>query len=93
MPDHCHIILQGKDEQANVLNTLDRFKQKTGYWLSKNHPEVHWQKDYYDHILRKEDDVMKHILYILENPVRKCIVEDRKEYQFKGSTVYLLDEW
>ncbi|MCJ7497019.1 MAG: transposase [candidate division Zixibacteria bacterium] len=93
MPDHCHILLQGNDEQVNVLDTIDRFKQKTGFWLSKNYPEAYWQKDYYDHILRKEEDVKKHIRYILENPVKRNMVEDWKEYQFKGSAVYNLDEW
>jgi putative transposase len=93
MPDHCHILLQGKNEEANVLTTVDRFKQKAGYWLSKNYPEVHWQKDYYDHILRKGKDVRRYIQYVLGNPLRRGIVKDWKEYQFKGSTEYYMDEW
>ena len=93
MLDHCHILLQGKHEQANALNVISRFKQKTGYWLSKNYPEARWQKDYYDHVLRKEEDVMKHIRYVLENPVRRGLVEDWQEYEFKGSNVYQIDSW
>jgi len=93
MPDHCHILLQGKSECTDILNVIDIFKQKSGFWLSKHHPEVHWQKDYYDHILRKEEDVKKHVSYILENPIRKSIVEDWKAYPFKGSNVHDLDSW
>ncbi|MGB2870177.1 MAG: hypothetical protein WBD36_17140, partial [Bacteroidota bacterium] len=66
--------------------------QQTGFWLSQNHPSVHWQKDFYDRILRDEEEVERHILYILENPVKKGMVENWKEYPYKGSTVYKLDE-
>ena len=67
MPDHLHLILQGKDEYSGLLNLVKLFKQKTGYWLSKNHPLGRWQKDFYDHLLRKDEDLTKQIQYILEN--------------------------
>ncbi|MDZ7623878.1 MAG: hypothetical protein U5J96_05445 [Ignavibacteriaceae bacterium] len=69
------------------------FKKKTGFWLYKNKPDYKWQKDYYDHILRKEEDLETLIKYILNNPVRIGLVENWKLYKFKGSTVYNLDEW
>jgi hypothetical protein len=31
--------------------------------------------------------------YILNNPLRAGIVENWKEYKFKGSSIYNLDEW
>jgi putative transposase len=93
MPDHCHILLEGKDEQSNVLKVINLFKQKTGFWLSKNRPQVYWQKDYWDHILRKEEDINTQVWYILGNPVRKELVTNLKEYLFKRSTVYNFNEW
>ena len=88
MPDHCHILLQGKNKDSQLLNVINRFKQRSGYWLSKHSSGVRWQKDYYDHILRKDGDVQKQVKYILNNPIRKQIVGNWKQYQFKGSTVY-----
>lgn len=93
MPDHYRILLQGKSDQADTLKALRSFKQKSGFLFSKNHHEIEWQKSFYDHILRTDEEIDKHMRYILENPVRKEIIEDWKEYPWKGSSVYDLNEW
>ncbi len=93
MPDHAHLLLRGESETADVLRAMRMFKQKTGFWLSHNHPSVHWQKDFYDHIVRRDAEVGKHIRYILNNPVRAELVNNWSEYRFKGSTMYKLNEW
>ncbi len=93
MPDHCHILLSGKDVHSDCLRTIIAFKQRTGYWLSRNNPAIRWQKDFYDHILREEEDLEKHILYILNNPVRAGLVQDWKQYPYKGSAVYNFEEF
>jgi REP element-mobilizing transposase RayT len=77
MTDHCHILLQGKSEQADTLRAVRNFKQKS----------------FYDHILRSDEEIDKHMRYYLENPVRKEIIEDWKEYPWKGSMVFDLNEW
>ncbi|MEK6566236.1 MAG: transposase, partial [Bacteroidota bacterium] len=78
MPDHCHLLLNGDHESSDVLKVVKRFKQQTGYWLSRNHSSIRWQKDFYDHIVSEEEDLEKHIRYVLENPVRMGLVEDWK---------------
>jgi putative transposase len=93
MPDHGHFIFQGKQEDADIWKCMVEFKQKTGYWLSKNASDFEWQKDFYDHILRKDEDIKKHIEYVLYNPVRKGLVRHWKAYPYKGSTLYDLDAW
>jgi len=93
MPDHVHLTLAGNDSSSNIKKCLDMFKQKTGFWLSQNNPDIKWQKDYYDHILRSKENLDVHIKYILNNPVRAGLVEYWKQYPFKGSTVYNLNEW
>lgn len=93
MPDHVHLLLRGESETADVLQAMRSFKQQTGFWLSRHGSPVHWQKDFYDHIFRESEATERHILYVLENPVRKGLVEDWREYPFKGTTVHILDEW
>lgn len=93
MPDHCHIILEGKTESADTLLAMGRFKQHSGYWLYRNLRGVQWQKDFYDHIIRTDDATRKHVEYVLQNPVRKGLVTNWKEYPYKGSTVFNFDEW
>ncbi len=93
MPDHLHLTIQGITEESDIRKCLVLFKQKTGYWMSKNNTGFEWQKDFYDHVLRKDEDLKRHVGYILDNPVRKGIVEEWKDYPFKGSTVYDLNSW
>ena len=93
MPDHSHLVLTGNESKANIKKCLGMFKQKTGFWLSNNNKKIKWQKDYYDHILRSQENLIVHLKYILNNPVRACLVEYWKQYPYKGSTIYNLDEW
>ena len=74
MPDHLHIIVVGTQQEANLLKFVRHYKQKTGFWMSKNEPDVSWQKSFFDHIIRKDEDLMAVIRYILDNPVRKGLV-------------------
>ncbi len=93
MPDHAHVIIRGQSEQSDCLQAMRLFKQYSGFWLSKNSPAVHWQKDYYDHILRNDRAIERHIRYILNNPVRAGLANHWKDYALKGSTLHQLDSW
>jgi putative transposase len=85
MPDHLHVTIKGSDENSDLYSAIVRFKQKSGYFLSRNIKYVRWQKDFYDHILRKDDDLERHIFYILGNPVRKNLVDAWDKYPFSWS--------
>ena len=49
-----------------------------------------WQTSFYDHFLRKEEDVRDVVMYVLHNPVRKGLVSEWREYPYSGSLVYEL---
>lgn len=91
MPDHLHAILRGTTENAEPLKAMNKFKQKTGYWFSRNLTQAQWQKNYYDHLIRNEESVLKQVRYIMDNPVRGGLVTNWIEYPFKGSTIYNLN--
>lgn len=75
MPNHVHLLLSGNNPRADIKKCLESFKQKTGFWLYKNKRNYKWQKDYYDHILRSEENSIFQMRYILNNPVRASLVE------------------
>lgn len=85
MPDHQHLIMTGSKPEANLWQAIVQYKQKTGYWMSIHRPGMRWQKDFYDHILRKNEDIAVQVKYILDNPVRKGLVKNWEEYPFKGA--------
>jgi len=85
MPDHLHLLVIGKDDNSNLKKFINLFKQESGYWFKKNYNENLWHISYYDHILRKEESIEGVAIYILENPVRKGLVSDFREYRFSRS--------
>jgi len=87
MPDHVHLLLGG-EEGTDLIKLIKQFKQHTGYAFKKTTGNRSWQKSYYDHILRKEEDMVEIVRYILENPVRKGLSKQAEEYPFSGSLEY-----
>ena len=85
MPDHQHIIITGTSDDSDVWKTMVHYKQKTGFWMARNRPQIKWQKDFYDHVMRKHEDIVTQVKYVLDNPVRKGFVSMWEEYPFKGS--------
>src|SRR3989339_1852281 len=50
MPDHLHLITEGNTAESDLCKMVTLFKQKTGFWLSRNKTGIRWQKDFYDPI-------------------------------------------
>lgn len=86
MPDHLHLLLEAK-EGANLIRFMKTFKQTSAYHYRRTFHQPLWQKGYYDHILRKEEDVRGVARYIFENPVRAGLVASPDDYPFLGGTL------
>jgi putative transposase len=85
MPDHQHLIITGMRSDSDIRKVLVSYKQRTGFWMSINKPGMRWQKDFYDHIIRENENIGVYVRYILDNPVRKGLVSSWQDYPFKGS--------
>ena len=85
MPDHQHLIITGTQKNADTWKAITSYKQKTGFWMMSNQSGIRWQKDFYDHVIRRHEDIVTQVKYILDNPVRKGLVSSWQEYQYKGS--------
>jgi REP element-mobilizing transposase RayT len=87
MPDHLHLLIRGNEAISNMLDFVKISKQRTGFnYLDKrNHPL--WMKDYYDHIIRNEQDFDDSVSYIANNPVRAGLVDDPLDDPNLGSLV------
>jgi putative transposase len=87
MPDHLHLLLEGTGEQSGLVRFVKIFKQKSGFDYSKSCGGSLWQKSYYERVLRKGEETREVAMYIWNNPVRKGLVKDYREYPFSGSFV------
>ena len=92
MPDHIHLVIEGCFESSDAWKSIVLFKQKAGFLLKKHNNEWELEKSFFDHIHRKQEDLKKHVFYVLNNPVRKQLIKEWQDYEFKGSLDYNLNE-
>ncbi len=85
MPDHVHLLAEGENLDSDMRRFISSFKQYTAFHYKKKYTRELWQINFYDHVLRKEEDTSSITSYIFNNPVRKRIVDDYREYKFLGS--------
>ncbi len=85
MPDHLHLLIEGIGEQSCFKKFISNYKQITGYYFKQNRSVSLWQINYFEHVLRHDDATDNIISYILDNPVRKGLVRDFRDYPFSGS--------
>ena len=85
MPDHVHVLTQGKTATADGWRAIVRFKQRSGYQLARRSPAVRWQPSFHDHVLRSQEDVAAHARYVADNPVRAGLVSSWEAYPFVGA--------
>ncbi len=83
MLDHLHLLLAGRDG-SSLEDFVRYFKQISGYRFKRRHGADLWQISYYDHVLRRDEDVGQIATYIWDNPVRAGLVESRLNYEFSG---------
>ena len=81
MPDHLHLIVAPRN--GNLIDPINGWKRYTGTRLRKDGLDgPFWQRGFYDHALRKEEDLRKAAEYIMHNPVRAGLVKNWKDYPY-----------
>jgi putative transposase len=84
MPDHLHLLLKLNEGYGKSLaNWIAAFKRYNARILSLMHGiKPLWQKNYYEHIVRKDESLKTIAEYIAGNPARKMIVNEWADYPF-----------
>ena len=89
MPDHLHILIETENSQAFTK----LFKQMTGYYFKQQTGKTLWQKSFYDHILRRDEDLVGATAYLLNNPVRAGLVKNYLDYHHAGSFEIAIEDF
>jgi REP element-mobilizing transposase RayT len=83
MPDHLHVILASGDSGYPLSKFLNIFKGRTAAILRQREGlNKVWQRSGFDHVIRADEDLRAVIEYILDNPVRKGMVEKANDYPY-----------
>ena len=80
MPDHMHVLLEssGKESIVEWVRRLKgRFSREAGKQGVVNPV---WQRSFFDHFLREDEQPLKTVQYILENPQRTGLVDQWWKY-------------
>ena len=85
MPEHLHLLIEGKAENSDMGKFVSVFKQRTAFWFNRRYDAKLWQPGYYDHILRKDEAISAVARYIFENRVKKGMATDYLQYPYSGS--------
>jgi putative transposase len=85
MPDHCHLLLEALDESSDLLRLMKSLKIKTSRRFWRQERRQLWQHAYFEHILRRPEEIQSVSWYIWLNPVRKGIASQPQAYPFAGS--------
>jgi len=84
MPDHAHLLLEAT-AAFPVPSFVGRWKSLCYRARRRRNPDVFWQRSFFDRAVRSGEDLRQVALYILNNPVRKGLVEDFRSYPLCGS--------
>jgi REP element-mobilizing transposase RayT len=75
MPDHIHWLMQLLEKQT-LGNVVKAIKSKNTIQLGQKI----WQAGFYDHAIRKDEDIQNIARYIVANPIRAGLVTKVGDY-------------
>jgi REP element-mobilizing transposase RayT len=89
MPDHVHIILTplADDARRKIISLpeiMKTIKSASAHMINRqvgNHGAI-WQEESFDRVVRSSESLDAKVAYILQNPVRKALVEDWRQYKW-----------
>ena len=87
MPDHVHILTAPSMTEGAIPlpQFIRQFKSAATHRLGKlGIAKEIWQRSFYDHVLRKDEDLERVASYILANPVRKGLAQAPEAYPLSG---------
>lgn len=99
LPDHFHIIINPKHHNLSGIMRKIKLKFSGKYRHSRSIEKGRiWQNRFWDHIIRDENDLNKHIDYIHYNPVKHNYIqnpfswENSSIHKFREKNIYA-DDW
>jgi putative transposase len=85
MPDHAHLLL-GVGPVADLASVVGQWKSLCSHARRARHGTMRlWQRSFYDHAVRDDEDLRRAATYILDNPVRAGLVSNFHDYPLCGS--------
>ena len=87
MPDHGHAFLMFARGSTVTLSPWTKFLKNclSKHWRTRGIPAPHWQKGFFDHVLRSAESYSEKWSYVEQNPVRAGLVPRASDWPFAGT--------
>ncbi|MFZ4395076.1 MAG: transposase [Kiritimatiellia bacterium] len=85
MPDHLHMLISFPQEKA-MRQIIFKWKEYIAKTL-----ELRWQRDFFDHRLRDDENFIEKAHYVRMNPVRKGLCQEAGEWPYAWDNFRALD--
>ena len=89
-------LAQRRHSQKSVAAVCDRRISPLSDWMKslknalsrtfrcQSIPAPHWQKGFFDHVMRSEESYSEKWFYVAENPIRKKLVTRNEDWPYQG---------
>ena len=85
MPDHLHLVVEGRAETSDLRRFAKVTKQRAAFvFRTKYDIPFLWQEGYYERVLRSDEATATVVRYVFDNPVRAGLVRSPWDYPFSG---------
>ena len=85
MPDHLHLFVSLDDERRMLERWVKSLKNTLSKSLrSQGMCAPHWQKTFFDHVLRSGESYSRKWEYVRANPVRAKLVVEAETWPYAG---------
>ena len=85
MPDHLHAFVATDDQKIATSTWMKSLKNTISKTLRENGiAQPHWQKTFFDHLLRSSESYSEKWNYVRENPVRAGLVTRTEDWPYVG---------
>jgi REP element-mobilizing transposase RayT len=75
---------RGRRGRRESVHDVRLFKQLSGYRAKQLLGQSIWQISYYDHVVRRDEDLAEIMRYIWNNPVRAGLTSEPADYPYSG---------
>jgi putative transposase len=85
MPDHLHLFAAFSPESPALWKWVKSLRGDLSSLLRENEGEgTHWEKDFFDHVMRSEESYWQKVEYVRQNPVRAGLVKRSEDWSYQG---------
>ena len=85
MPDHIHLFAAFEPESVSLSKWMKSLKNSLSKTLRlMNYREPHWQKGFFDRVIRSQESYEQKWFYVRENPVRAGLVHSSDDWPYAG---------